>query len=544
MIYTMISGRAKCICTCLLAAALWTATSTAAEKRTRGDYSFAPSVGLDELEPFVRRIVTGRGTILLHSDSRTLYAGHGIQAGLEHALAEHPFIGLFGTPAYSPGRNGGVGDDLGYNWTNNNSASNSVGHTIDPEKLPEVVQPYADPYDRPVMAIDSNVPHAGGLGVIALATSWLDLTEDLRLDVWHGVDTSIDAVLPRRRLNTPPWTAETAPSVIESIDASIGIRRSSVSWSSSQSAWLGSNTAVMVGNPGTGLPIDFRVHMLQVTRPTKTTGAVVSTRHRGGNSAIDNYNDIFPAVNDPNWTDVGRRFMLRASTHHSDGWLLVMTYLDVNDRNETLPSVNGITPGNSPAAYRDNIESTLDAYDRYAPDPCRVFHLLVGTPRLASEQNNLIAAYHHELASIASSRPRTGFLNLQEVMPDNEQLVLSGIFPNGSDVHQTKIGSLVIGQTIVSQLLTAAGSNPIEATSAGEFNCANRCPEDCMPPQIDGTFGNRVVNVDDLLRVLDEFGSASIECDVAPIQPDGTIGNGIVNVDDLFAVLMAFGSCE
>jgi len=69
------------------------------------------------------------------------------------------------------------------------------------------------------------------------------------------------------------------------------------------------------------------------------------------------------------------------------------------------------------------------------------------------------------------------------------------------------------------------------------------CVADCSPDNGDGTFGNGVVNVDDLFAVLNAFGSSVTGCDIAPDNGDGTFGNGVVNVDDLFAVVNAFGPC-
>jgi hypothetical protein len=64
------------------------------------------------------------------------------------------------------------------------------------------------------------------------------------------------------------------------------------------------------------------------------------------------------------------------------------------------------------------------------------------------------------------------------------------------------------------------------------------CPTDCAP-----SGGNGAVNIDDLLAVVNAFGSPGGPCDVAPDNGDGTFGNGAVNIDDLLAVVNAFGAC-
>ncbi|MEM7229249.1 MAG: DNRLRE domain-containing protein [Planctomycetota bacterium] len=69
------------------------------------------------------------------------------------------------------------------------------------------------------------------------------------------------------------------------------------------------------------------------------------------------------------------------------------------------------------------------------------------------------------------------------------------------------------------------------------------CPWDCTPDNGDGTFGNGVVNIDDLLEVINSFGAAGGPCDSAPDNGDGTFGNNIVNIDDLLAIINNFGAC-
>jgi len=81
------------------------------------------------------------------------------------------------------------------------------------------------------------------------------------------------------------------------------------------------------------------------------------------------------------------------------------------------------------------------------------------------------------------------------------------------------------------------------ATLSVDCSAGAACPADCSPDNGDGTYGNGVVNVDDLFAVLQSFDAAGGPCDIAPDNGDGTFGNGIVNIDDLLAVLDAFGDC-
>jgi len=88
-----------------------------------------------------------------------------------------------------------------------------------------------------------------------------------------------------------------------------------------------------------------------------------------------------------------------------------------------------------------------------------------------------------------------------------------------------------LGATGVATLSLAIG--PVEIT----------CPWDCAPDNGDGTFGNGLVNIDDLFATINAFGVSDGPCDSSPDNGDGTFGNGLVNIDDLFGVINTFGDC-
>jgi hypothetical protein len=72
------------------------------------------------------------------------------------------------------------------------------------------------------------------------------------------------------------------------------------------------------------------------------------------------------------------------------------------------------------------------------------------------------------------------------------------------------------------------------------------CRADCAPfDPATCTIGNGVVNIDDLLLLINQFGANGSPCDVAPLNPDGTYGNNIVNIDDVLYVINHFGqNCQ
>ncbi|MEM7230188.1 MAG: choice-of-anchor E domain-containing protein [Planctomycetota bacterium] len=68
------------------------------------------------------------------------------------------------------------------------------------------------------------------------------------------------------------------------------------------------------------------------------------------------------------------------------------------------------------------------------------------------------------------------------------------------------------------------------------------CCGDCAPFNEDGTCGNGIINVDDLVAAVVAFGMDDGPCDAAPVT-DRTCGNGVINIDDVIAIINDFGAC-
>ncbi len=70
------------------------------------------------------------------------------------------------------------------------------------------------------------------------------------------------------------------------------------------------------------------------------------------------------------------------------------------------------------------------------------------------------------------------------------------------------------------------------------------CPADCSPVNPDGTVGDGIINIHDLIALINAFGSTGGgPCDFAPDNGDGTFGDGVVNIKDLITLINTFGPC-
>ncbi|MEM7229214.1 MAG: GC-type dockerin domain-anchored protein [Planctomycetota bacterium] len=83
------------------------------------------------------------------------------------------------------------------------------------------------------------------------------------------------------------------------------------------------------------------------------------------------------------------------------------------------------------------------------------------------------------------------------------------------------------------------------AWAVANFGVTPPCPADIAPENPDGSVGNGIINIDDLLRVINEFGQTDSPADASPDNCDGTFGNGAVNIDDILFIINSFGmSCD
>jgi len=177
-----------------------------------------------------------------------------------------------------------------------------------------------------------------------------------------------------------------------------------------------------------------------------------------------------------------------------------------------------------------------------------------------AERGTILATWHREVTEAAVTfiaanidlelyrvTDTGGFESI--VGPAGETVFDAGNVRSNSDVDNVELldfTTLIAGEYLLFVTVQSAGV-PHDVAVVWDFALseppAPPCPQDCSPVHGDGTFGNGVVNVDDLFLVINEFGNTGGPCDNAPDNGDGTFGNGVVNVDDLFGVLNAFGDC-
>jgi len=118
--------------------------------------------------------------------------------------------------------------------------------------------------------------------------------------------------------------------------------------------------------------------------------------------------------------------------------VLVRINTGLNDRAESRPSfTNTIAPGNSAAAYRDNIETIMDRIESIWQlngwSTNTLFFLLTPSHPVADPDEASLRGYRETCVQIAASRPRTACVRLDQLTNASEMSALRWYQQNGFD---------------------------------------------------------------------------------------------------------------
>jgi hypothetical protein len=187
------------------------------------------------------------------------------------------------------------------------------------------------------------------------------------------------------------------------------------------------------------------------------TGATVTTWGYGGHDALQFYHDKY--LGGPT-SQAGRVSYLNALTDGGSGKLMVVLEEGTNDGGETNPSVHGITPGSSPAAFLDNMTTLIDgikgdwaATGKNADD---LSFLVLGMYQYGHRDDATQAlhrSYAQELADLSMRRSDVSFVDLYDIAPTWDQANALGYMVD--DVHPTVLGATVYSAGIFDQVVSA-----------------------------------------------------------------------------------------
>lgn len=295
---------------------------------------------------WARAVLHGRADIVLMGDSNIVYGGHGYDAGF--ARATRATVGSYGTGLLWFGENRGIGAGIGDGFE---TLSGSSGFAYDgaPIDAANVANDFATYLYLPAPTQLSGARQAG----IVTTQAAVDSRSNLRWHVTEGVFPGGGSWHPVVRQGVPPYTILADLGTV-STQGTTGLRTTSFTLPADSSRppvleWRLAPFSFSTQLVGDLLAVRSRVENVDIR-----SGAVVHTYFFAGGRSARFMAGRMRATSD---TAIGAYFRdVRRTCDH----VLVILNQGLNDRTENEPSVREGSPGNSPAAFVDNMTYVVD----------------------------------------------------------------------------------------------------------------------------------------------------------------------------------------
>jgi lysophospholipase L1-like esterase len=195
---------------------------------------------------------------------------------------------------------------------------------------------------------------------------------------------------------------------------------------------------------------DTSVYYTRLSR-AGATGVTVSSWGYGGKSTLDFYNDLYAGGT---MTPAGRAAWLGAVVDGGSGKLNVVIAEGFNDRNETTPSVHGIEPGSSAAAFADNVTSLMDRLRQdwaLAGKPVSDLSFTLLGMYDDADTGTRLREYAAALHDLSVADPSVSFVDLYLLAPTFEQAQALGYLAD--DVHPTRAGAIAYSRLVMDAIV-------------------------------------------------------------------------------------------
>lgn len=412
-------------------AGLWYGLGAVMVARACAAVSGPPAVSdAFELRSAARAAREDRLDVIGLGDSNQLFGGHGWDHGWSAALESR--VGLVATGLHSAGENAGQGAGVGWRMATVSTAGTGVFAFDAPEPFGSLLRSPAPPVAPLRVPGAASVSTAFNLGLQMTAEHPL-AGGPVRFHAWYAHTGSGPAAVftPAVRLGQPPWTTLVVGAPVPLAGEGL--------WGRTQidlEPWSGGTALNFRWTPwGGALPGGFVGFYLRGESLVRRVGASFHTLYAfGGRSARD------MALHLREMPDQTLALFFRAATHGqgASGATLVRVHTGLNDRNVTLPSLRaGLTPGNSPEAFIDNVGAVVDrvregwAAAGLAPDRLAVV-VTVSHPVSAPDDARLVA-YREAADEFARSAPGVASVRLDVLTNESEMIDRGWYHAGGAD---------------------------------------------------------------------------------------------------------------
>ncbi len=395
------------------------------------------TVNAEALRPFFDLAIRARVDVVGIGDSNQLQRSNGWDQGWHKALDER--FGLYATGLVSWGEGQGLGSGQGYRY----SALSSVGGGFSYTGAPPEAAAFLDsatsllsPHGYLHVPAGASVPGTALAGGLFEPGCPIDIASPLRLHFSYGrfAGTGGESFQPLCRYEGFPFeTILTGPVLATrsghagfelayaSLDVSPGPRDRPISLRAT------SRTSTLIG--------PFIAYHLRAENLSRPRGTAFSSLYAFGSKSS---NDMARAVLASSDATLTHYFDSLRRLQGPSKAVLVRINTGLNDRTESRPSVRlGLTPGNSAAAYQDNLLAIIErlrAIWTLNGWPQEELHfLLTASHPVAEPDEASLRSYRQACDQLARSQPRTATVRLDVITSASEMIANRWYQANNTD---------------------------------------------------------------------------------------------------------------
>lgn len=395
------------------------------------------AVNAEAIRPVFDLALRARVDVVGIGDSNQLQRSNGWDQGWNKAL--HERFGLYATGLVSWGEGQGQGAGQGYRYSAISSAGGGFAYANAPAEAASLLDSATSllaPHNYLYIPAGSSVPGTAMAGGIFEPGCPVDISGPLRLHFSFGrfAGSGAGSFQPTCRFESFPFdTVVTGPVLSTRSDASgfevahafidvpPAARTRPISLRASPQA------STMVG--------PFIAYHLRAENRSRTRGASFGSLYALGSKSS---NDMARAVTSASDATLTHYFDSLRRLQGPSKAILVRINTGLNDRAESRPSVrSGLTPGNAPAAYADNLLAIIERlralWTLNGWPPEELHFLLTASHPVAEPDEASLRSYRDACDQLARSQPRTASVRLDVISGASEMAANRWYQANNTD---------------------------------------------------------------------------------------------------------------
>lgn len=403
-----------------------------------GAFGQIAAFNAQEVRPFFELARIGRVDVVCLGDSNQLQRSNGWDQGWHKAMAGR--FGIYATGLVSWGEGNGQSASQGYFYNAMPAASSQF--LLD--GAPPEAQAYLNnppsllgPHNYIYVPEGQSASGAALVGMVVDPRCPVGLSDPLRLHFTYGLFSGSGAgsFQPYCRYESFPFTTirtEPLHTTRTGNDGPFQLAYGSMDLPAEARTRQISLRAVPTNSNVVG---PFIAYFMRLENTLTQRGAAVSSLFAVGSKSAY---DMAAAVTTSTDATLTHYFESVRRLQGPTKAVLVRINTGLNDRAESRPSLrHALTPGNSAAAYRDNIETIMDRIESiwqlnsWSSDT--LYFVLTPSHPVADPDEASLRGYRDVCMQIAASRPRTACVRLDQITNATEMLSLRWYQQNGFD---------------------------------------------------------------------------------------------------------------